>query len=699
MKKLNLLFALFATVSLTACESEPEETLKDSINASDVASDYDLANSVIPYPNDLLFKDTLDGTLNIPVLDPADLSDPAVALNGLDGFSTVAPMSAGFTGAIDSNSINGDSVRVYQVTLSSSPSPGGAVVAVNTKLTFGVDYFATLSSVDSTNSTLVILPLKPLAPKSHYYVVMTNSLLSNSGNPVGPSASYILTKTTTALVDGFGVSTVGSLDDATAAQLEPLRQAINVGEATVDAFDGTLLASDIILSWSFTTQSAGDVLSVVRGLAGAPATTLTASTVNLGAGVGLSYAGAANVFTGTIDVPYYLTAATGVNDPTPLVTYWQSAVAVGGENNLTNLNPLPVATATETIPLLVTTPVDTGTYPAPWKTVIFQHGITSNRTVALAMVDSLALAGFAVVSIDMPLHGVDSTSSFYSSGNERTFDLDLVTQDVDGNITAAVPDSSTDTSGAHYINLSNLLNTRDNLRQSVADLFAVTAAISTIDVDGGGADLDDTQIYFVGHSLGSMVGTVFTALEPTVLDSVLAFGGASLVKTLDGSAFFGPTLAAGLAAENVIKGTPDYESFLGAAQTVVDSAEPANYAATAATGRGVLFFEIVGGSSSPSDLVVPNTVPDANDTAGTVPAPLAGTEALLTLMGLTHVNTTTAGSDLTVVTKFISGDHSSLLDPTGDAAVTTEIQTQAAGFLATGGATLVVTDDTVLLAP
>jgi len=33
---------------------------------------------------------------------------------------------------------------------------------------------------------------------------------------------------------------------------------------------------------------------------------------------------------------------------------------------------------------------------------------------------------------------------------------------------------------------------------------------------------------------------------------------------------------------------------LSAFQTVVDSADPVNYATTAATGRGVLFFEIVG---------------------------------------------------------------------------------------------------------
>ena len=93
-------------------------------------------------------------------------------------------------------------------------------------------------------------------------------------------------------------------------------------------------------------------------------------------------------------------------------------------------------------------------------------------------------------------------------------------------------------------------------------------------------------------------------------------------------------------------------------------------------------------------------VPDANDTTGTVPAPLAGTEPQLALMGLTHVNTDQSSTGkLKVVTKYISGSHSSLLDPTPDAAVTTEMQTQAAGFLANQGTFLKVTDNTVLQAP
>ena len=43
----------------------------------------------VPVPTNLFFSGTGDLTLNIPVADPTDGSDPLVSLNALDGFSTV----------------------------------------------------------------------------------------------------------------------------------------------------------------------------------------------------------------------------------------------------------------------------------------------------------------------------------------------------------------------------------------------------------------------------------------------------------------------------------------------------------------------------------------------------------------------------------------------------------------------------------
>lgn len=735
MKYFNRIIFTLGFVFVSGCESEPSENLQAALNSSSPVDTstisqtlainatsqavgdgstlhlYDPGSSILPSAIDILFVDTLDGTINIPI----EAGDPQAALktvlNAMDGFSTVVPITTSFSAAIDAATILPAAVRVFEVGLSGFAR---AVVAIKSELTFGVDFVAALSSVDPTNSTLAIVPLKPLKPDTSYYIVITNSLKDMSGDSVKSSSVYSLTKSSTArYADAFGTSLLTGVPDADAVTLETLRQLVSASEFAADFANEDLASINIVASWSFTTQSVGKTLSTVRSLAVTASSTLSASTAVVGAsGAGKSVAGAANMFEGTLTVPYYLTAFSA-GDPTAILSKpWQAANAVGGENNLSRLNTLPAATnATLEIPLLVTAPVDTATYPAPWKTVIFQHGITTDRAKMLAVADTLALAGFATVAIDMPLHGVKSGNPFYQAGKERTFDVDFFTEDGANNTTATVPDGTVDSSGKHFINLSNLLMTRDNVRQSIADLFALTAAIPTMDLDGGGADLDGNNIYFVGHSLGAMVGTTFLALETNVKSAVLAFGAASYAKVLDGSAAFSPSIVAGLkaASSNAIdKGgvgaaRAAYESFLGVAQIAVDTADPVNHSSAAVSNRGMLFFEIAGdGTPGTSDLVVPNTVPDALaaiSTPSTVPAPLAGTEPQLTLMGLTQVNSSQAGSDLKLSVKFTSGDHASILEPSADAAVTAEIQSQMASFLASNGAALTVTNAAVIKAP
>ncbi len=718
MKMTKIIITLAAAMIISACESEPDTNLQDSIVETTPSTDgavnpsakFDPSNSIIPFPNNLLFGGSEDGTINVPGIDETNLADPQVALSALDGFSTVSPMSAGFSTTIDAESINPDSVKIYDVTLSGT---GGAVVAVNEELSFGVDFVATLSSVDSSQSTLAILPLKPLDEKTSYMVVITDDLKTSDGTAFGPSITYRLIKTLTESLTAEGAVLPGalrSITDEDLAKFEGIRQIVNISEGTVAAYDADIETSDIILSWSFTTQSIGDVLEQVREdihEGDVPASVLVDSQID-SALTGMEGYPGADIFVGTLDVPYYLTAASSVNDPTPLASFWKGE----GGSKLSRYNTAAKLTSTQSIPLMASIPKTTmpdDGYPV----VIFQHGITSNRATMLALADAFAKAGMAVLAIDMPMHGLtgnetDGTEGFYQAAgaSERTFDLDLVTQDpLTGDITAAGPDGVTDTSGRHFINLSNLQNTRDNLRQAVSDLFTLTYAVQGM--TAGTSTFDASRIYFLGHSLGAIVGTTFVALEENVRDAVMAFGGGSVAKILDGSAAFSPSIVSGLATLGVNKGTADYESFMAVTQTVMDTADPINYAEKAAEGRGLLYFEIVGGSTSPSDLVVPNTVPDSNDSGNTVPAPLAGTEPVIKLMGLEQVSTDTTGEDLLHSVKFLVGNHSSLLSAAADsfnsadtnAAVRAEIQGIAATFLATDGAMVNITDDTLIQVP
>ncbi len=676
-------WVLGCALLLAACDGSDDQVegaLNIDRTQTGFTARFDPANSIIPFPSNLLFTGSLDGTLNIPVADPGDLSDPQVALNAQDGFSTVAPISAAFNAAIDSATVNANTVRVFEVNLTGT---GGAVTGIVSELAWGTDFATSLSSVDTSNQTLVISPLRPLKPKSHYMVALTRGIQSSDGRSAAPEATYIITKSASPLIDGSGKSLVLTLTDEQAQALEPLRQLVNAQEA---ALAGAGLSSDqVALSWTFSTQSTGDVLSVVRSnAAGASAinpVSIGTTAALLGAGPGL-----ADVYMGTLDVPYYLTNASTPSDPTPLGTFWQGA----GGSNLTRFNPAPVATSTETIPLLVSIPNNAGS--APWPVVIYQHGITTDRTTMLAIADALASAGFAVVAIDLPLHGLAPTNSLYT-GMERTFDLDLV-----DNVTGAPgPDGTADSSGTHFINLASLLTSRDNLRQGVADLFVLFNELAAMDYDGdSNADFDTSKVYFLGHSLGAMVGSVFAALEPGVRDITLAMPGGGIAKLLDGSVTYGPRIAAGLAANGVIKGTAQYESFMGAAQTLMDSGDPLNYTAGATTGRGVLMFEVVGdGGNSLPDQVIPNNV-FADAPAGTVPAPLSGTDPLAAVMGLTNVSATVSGADLKALVRFTSGSHASLLNPADDATVTTVMQSAAAAFFASDGQQVLISDESVV---
>ena len=656
-----LWFLVLAAVMLLlpACSDDVDVAEELNIDRDGFTAYFDLTAGVLPFPNNLLFSGSADGTLNIPVANEADISDPKVAMNALDGFSTMAPISTSFSSSIDPSTLTPETVRVFEVSLSGI---GGVVTGINRELGFGQEFVATLSSVDPSGSTLVVLPTAPLSPLTSYLVMLTDGIKGAGGTDPQVSAHYLIAKTP------------NDLTGTTAEALEPVRQLVNYQEAAL-AGQGVDPAS-VILSWTFTTQSVGAVLGAVHATTPTGSATIVApagSTKDIFAQLGKESPGYANIYLGNLEVPYYLTAAGGEHDVAPLGTWWQGF----GGSNLSFLNPHPVATSTETVPLLLSVPAALDGSDEPLKVVIFQHGITSDRTALLGAADALAAAGFAAVAIDMPLHGLAPGHPLRNDliAAERTFDLDLVNNETG----APGPDGVADSSGTHYINLSSLLTSRDNLRQSVADLFQLKAALETFDYNGGGPDFDTDAIYFVGHSLGGMVGSVFLALEPDINAAVLGMPGGGIAKLLDGSASFGPRIAAGLAAKGVLKGTADYESFLGATQTVVDSGDPLNYAGGAAEGRGVLLFEVLG------DLVVPNNV-YADAPEGTVPSLLAGTDPLAFFMGLTPVTATTTGSDLAALVKFDSGNHSVLLDPTADPVVWSTMQKAMATFLASDGA-------------
>ena len=722
----RILIALSLTALLAACgggsNDSPRAVPAPPANnpggppvTSVLTARFDPANAVIPTPNNLLLQGTTDLTLNIPVANPNNFGDPTVALNALDGWSTVAPWSSSFSAAPAPASVTpGGSVRMFQVTLS---GPGGAVIGIVRELQGGVDFVTAFASSDATGRTLAVVPLKPLAQISSYMVVLTNGIADAAGNAATPDQTYFLAKKTSPLVVN-GVSTEPLLSNAQATALEPLRQLVNFQEAAAEG--AGIPRANIVLSWVATTQSITPVLQTVRAITQPGTVVLAPTGLNIQQAIP-SLPPIADIVVGFIELPYYLEAPSTQNPTAPLTTFWKGAAcgtvpACGGAlgpNNpstfLTFLNTRPVATGSVRVPVLMTVPNAASGRVKPaggWPLVIFQHGITRNRSDGLAISATLASQGFAMVSIDQPLHGitpadtalapfrVNNTPFFAAGVRERTFDVDFV-----NNATGAPgADGNPDASGTHSINLSSLLTSRDNTRQAIADLFVLRASVPNMSIDGDATgDFDNGNVSFVGQSLGSIVGTGFVAFEPTVNVAVLSVPGGGIAQLLNGSPTFGPRIRAGLAASGVNAGTPDFDRFMGAAQQVVDSADPVNLAGFAAAKR-ILLHEVVGGGAltgggtSLPDQVIPNAV------AG---APLSGTEPLIRAFGLAGITGTTANAGgVRGAVRFIQGNHGSILQPgaaTAEAlAATVEMQGQMASFLVSGGTAVQVANPTVI---
>ncbi|MCH9027608.1 MAG: hypothetical protein IIA05_10880, partial [Proteobacteria bacterium] len=473
--------------------------------------------------------------------------------------------------------------------------------------------------------------------------------------------------------------------------LDGLRQLIGAHLAIAGAIGMNPAA--IISSANFRTQSIGNVMAAAA-----------AQTVGQGAVVGpfpgaavpgcpfpiLSTAclglpsGNADIYVGQLFVDYYAdTPATG----DPVSSFWTGAPftldpTATPTNFVHRFNPVPVATATFGIPLMMTVPNAASAWmqavgappPGGWPVVVFAHGITRNRTDMLALAEPFADAGFVVVAIDHPLHGltepnplVDPIAIFFQAGAERTFDLDAI----DNATFAPVPDGLVDPSGFHaFLNLGNPLTIRDAWRQGAVDLIALARTIGIIDVDGNGsandaADLDGNRVHFVGQSLGSMIGiNALTHHNNDFVSATLGVPGGLILQLALDSQSFGALVTGALAAQGLTPGTSLFNNTLRDMQTAIDGADPWNFAA-GALGQPVHMIEVIG------DATVPNSA----------------TERLIDVMGLSGISAAACGGAAPCpnfvsqgVVRFTEGSHGSQLDPTASLAATIEMMTETVVF-------------------
>lgn len=788
MKKLLLPLAIGSALSLVGCGSGDEAPITESeVNVAASRVVFDPSNGALSAPTNILLSGSVDGTLNLPVADATDTANPQVAINALDGWGTHSTLTFDFSLPVDENgeqviiesaSLEAQgSIRVFETIQGGSDVSAGcaaanpaAVCAVTGELQHGTDFIVKATGEGS----VAVVPLRPFKPATGYLVVLTNNIQDSLGRDVKPSQTYTLMKR-----DAEENPVSG---DASALALQGL----------VNSYEGALAQygvdpEGVIYSSNFTTQSVGEVLGVTKSLLGqqvaasnppvmqAAPQGYTLDVVLSGAGIedpnALAAASAAKVYGGQVDLPYYSPLPSAENPTAPLTGRWTAmcdspAAILNGlqageidpaaegisaemiddpslmlppnacfdiegvdeERHLTKYNPVPEKQGDQTVEAFVTIPdlatangvrAQMGLEPltAPengWPVVIFQHGITGEKENAAAIAGTFAVAGFATVAIDHPLHG------------GRAFD-------VDGDGTDDI-DASSESGVTAYMNLSSLLTTRDNLRQSITDLIGLRLSLNYFQsLDG--EELNGQDVHFVGHSLGAIAGTGFTALANTsfgennplaaldgqfaVQASSLGMPGGSLANFLLASDSFGPTIKATLlyssnaefkaaadqaiaggatleqfyagfmeqaSAEQVAQINATFEQFAFAAQTVVDSGDPVNYASgVVASETPVFMIEAIG------DSVIPNAVENK---------PLAGTEPLATLLGLEGISSTTTSEDGTPVSGIVrfggDAEHGSLVDSSASGAVTAEMQQQIAFWFASDMMQLPVTNEEVV---
>ena len=487
---------------------------------------------------------------------------------------------------------------------------------------------------------------------------------------------------------------------------------------TVVVAEPTTTIADVIAAEAATTADNLIAAGILEAPAARPVSMLAANSADQ---YYAALPATAMIAEGEITLPYYQ----GIPDPAAspeaniaaLQGYsWKansSEQVTAPSDKVTYRFPFAQPTGDVTVPVTVTYPAEALNSFKPdtgWPVIIFQHGINTDRSASLPMASAMAnacvqmtdtgpaptgLDCYATVSIDQPLHGISPNGSILTlaevpgPGLTPIDELEGASPEAterhfyyaaDPATNLATPMSmlpaEAQTSGSLFINLANFANSRDNLRQGVLDLLNLNASLGNVDdaldaVDGAeDTDLDLNRIYFMGHSLGTINGTPFVAVNnaahdavagsggtpalPKVKASAMLMGGGMVTKLLENSETIAPRILQGLASASdgqLVQGTSALEIYFSVLQGLVDNADPINYGGT--LGNRALFTVAVGDDTIPNeadknplDLTLPNGF-----VIDSLSAPLAGTEPVIEEFGAT------VDGRLQVV-RYTDGEHS-----------------------------------------
>jgi hypothetical protein len=574
----------------------------------------------LPFPCDLYFDQGQpgdgDGTLlntgaNIGLgVDVIQTNTASIqqALDLMDGFGTTSATFFFFSGAIDPGSLPASPVL--------SPALTDSVFCVDTATLTPVPIEVKANVDTRIPNVLSVLPVpgKPLKGKASYACVVRRAV-TGGGDPVEPSADWISVR------DGASANS-----DADA-----------IFDSVVSALGGAgVLASDIAGMTVFTTESTSNDLRRIRDdvlpTLAVPTADFTSRPEYIFSGpvalnnlVGANpHADIATIASGYYESPRFQTHdpnGDGVGQDVPLPPSFVNCAVpceTTDERFTRDITGKPIVIDVPKIPFTVVIPA--GSPPAGgWPIIIQQHGLGGQRDTVVAFGELDAAKGFASIGIDAVAHGYrlldcgpgSVCGQDNANGLGGTAVPDGVT--VDGTVLGQSISFLAVNLG-FFQAFHNFLGIRDNFRQTYADLLSLVRLIKGHSIDSGlGTTIDDNNIFYMGHSLGGLMGAGFVPIETDLKAALLNAAGGGLTSQLFANSSIGggaQALVNGILGLDPLNLPDQFALSTNLTQMIVDPADGVNSASLlltpdAGSARNVLLVEDFG------DQVVPNQAGEA----------------------------------------------------------------------------------------
>lgn len=536
----------------------------------------DAPSQRMPVPFDLLIN-RLTGRVEIP----AKAGDSPVEAEGkkrladYDGwgmsanpmFEATAPLAVG---------LGADTLELYE--LSDPPK----------KVTTTLKIHSDLKHVE-------LMPADPVLKEGTTYgVVVKDGFKAEDGRPVVPMTIGHFMRAKAPLEIG-GKSQIGSVGDEDAARLEWTR-------VRIAKLLDTIGRDHVVSAWPFTTQK---VIPRIQEALGKAVKTMpvapkpenikhltpTQALGDFALGIS-SLVWVRDVYYGTLKMPTWLDDKTrswrGDNESTMRDVAFTLTVPRNAKD------PLPV--------------------------VIFGHAIATERRFVLAVGDALAQRGFAAISIDFPYHGEQTRcveGGLIAVPDPQTGEIrslppcqngftcneygKCIDGSGQGNHVSQWPVLNFPVaSGAAFIEIEHIANTRDHFLQAVIDLNGLHRALRESDwMPGTGVRFDSKQIHYAGQSLGGIIGATFVPLDPEINRTVLNVPGLDLVDMFANSTYFSSHVNAFFTREKIDPKSWQAARFLNLARMIVDAVDPQSVAGNM-KGRPVML------QMATLDLIIPN---------------------------------------------------------------------------------------------